>query len=179
MTIDEFNQWLKDKDAEFEQILESEREGFNFRPQSHSFINVNYDQTAWGEKPLFLKEISFTQDLVGLSTQELLETVNKFSEEVEFLKKHRVDVYDHGVTSIVEDEFEYEFRLQCNYKDFVPNAEIPNVKKAWIKHEINKALKPDSESKYRWVDCGALKLFKDGVIDWDALQKITYQDCEI
>ena len=54
-------------------------------------------------------------------------------------------------------------------------SEIMRLCRELIKEE----LKPDGVQYAQTPDCKIVQLFRDGSIDWETLQRITYKDCEI
>ena len=47
------------------------------------------------------------------------------------------------------------------------------------KKNLATLLKPDSQRHTNTPDCKLIELFKDGTIDWLALQKLTYTNCNL
>jgi len=72
------------------------------------------------------------------------------------------------------DEFEYIY----SYSTIISKLTFESVTKSQKRDNLAKLLNPGTDMD-RTPDCKLITLFKDGTIDWNALQKLTYTDCDL
>ncbi len=75
-----------------------------------------------------------------------------------------------------------EINKECHYFYIYyrinPNS-LESEQKASCRAMVSALLKPEKEKKEQQPECKMMELFKEGIIDWETLQKITYKNCDV
>jgi hypothetical protein len=146
----------------------------DFEVSKEQFLNWNYGDNL--PEYVTKKEINSGYFEDCGTPDEMIEMLNEFKDRVEGLPYHIRGVYiieinpDGGY--IVENNYIYSYYV---HKDEVSEHTIKTKVKKWI----NGQLRPESEPYTQSVDCKLLELFKEGTIDFKALQKLTYTNCDL
>ena len=110
----------------------------------------------------------------GLTITETIEMLSDFLEEIKVHEnKPAFDAY------METDVDARAFGHAGWYEPFELSEEAIEAKaKQKVKEFVNVQLCPPATYR-RYIDCKLLSLFMDGTIDWKALQKLVYSDCNI
>lgn len=121
------------------------------------FNPVDYDDIE--DMIYYAKEFNdkYKEDMKKSCTQSKM---NLQAETSDWGDEDAIQVYDYSF---------YEL------KDTVADTHI----KSKIKEEFSKILNPFPNKSPRTPDCKLMELYKDGTIDFKALQKLVYSDCGI
>jgi len=114
----------------------------------------------------------------GDGIERTIEILKDFMDEVESLG-HVIELVTH-MNVDCEDSYISENRAYATYKVYShPSNDVVETQvKYRLRSKITQLLKPSGIQHPRSIDCAVLNLFKEGIIDWPTLQRITYKDCE-
>ena len=135
-----------------------------------------------------LPEYCFTESIESESFEDqytpdqMIDMLSEFKKEVEGLPYHisgsyniklsAYSRYDDNDAYIEDNHYTYEYYI---HKEELPEYTVKQKVKQWI----NEQLQPESAIYRQPVDCKLLELFKEGTIDFKALQKLTYTNCNL
>ena len=143
----------------------------------------NWEELEIVEMPkhykFFRGETHYSDDIHNIEHYEIKDIIDKYIQELDELPRHisgeksvDIEFYDEETVS--------EYRLQYDYQIFNESFDIDARAKIDFKSALKERLKPEGyERVTRDIDCSLLKLFMDEVINWEALQKLVYSDCEL
>ena len=124
----------------------------------------------------FIKSIKSEDFEYNVTPDQMIDMLSEFKKEVEELPYHIDGRYNINLSAgdyYIEDN---HYAYEC----YIHREELPEYAvKSKIKQWINEQLKPESERCTQPVDCKLLALFKEGTIDFKALQKLTYTNCNL
>jgi len=109
--------------------------------------------------------------------EELLDAVETAKEIIEQYKD-KPGLYTETQIEAYESYVDV-FAMKIYHKELISEEALQKRIKTEIKNEVKRKLVPAGVAYARDIDCKLLQLFKDGVITWEALQKLVYSDCEI
>lgn len=143
-------------------------------------ITKEYNETKqeYNDKKLSNFYVYRKKELIDFNN---IDTFGELLDAVE-IAKEIIEQYKDApgfYTETDKDANDGTFEMIIHYKELISEEMLQKRIKSVIKNEISKRLKPLSEKYDRDIDCKLLQLFKDGVITWEALQKLVYSDCEI
>ena len=127
-------------------------------------------------------------DVFG-ETFDFLESVIKEYREIQKENKDKIWFKFTDNTRCNDEDYDDDYRIWYEYftvksvNDFEQIIETKTKQdiKDIMYNEVKKELwKKDDEWFYKSdIDCKLLWLFKEGTIDWEALKKLVYSDCEL
>jgi len=113
-----------------------------------------------------------SENFDGCSAQEIINICNDFIEQE-----------NSEVLIETSAKFETEFEESIDYlfyQYYEPTLYNEQTRKSNVREEFGEILRPKKYQGFtKSVDCSLMTLFKDGVLSFEALQKIVYTDCEI
>jgi len=127
----------------------------------------------------FRGEKHYSDDFHNIAHDDIKEIIDRYIQEIDELPKH-IDGTESNDIEFYDEEEVSEYRLQYSYQVFNESFDIDARAKVDFKSVLREKLKPEGyERVTRDIDCSLLKLFMDEVIDWTAMQKLVYSDCEL
>ncbi len=137
-----------------------------------------YKKVGWySESGFFSKQekqsscLSEYSDIAGM-VESLQEFESEYKECNE-INKSSLEKYED-----IDDEYISFFGFKYSYY-YINENKLSSEISRLIREKIKDELKPSNVEKSVMPDCKIVQLFKDGAIDWETLQMITYKDCKI
>ena len=118
-----------------------------------------------------------SDDINKISIKDLHELLDEFEKEyagTNLIKKSDID-YNEDIGDYYINEIGFVF-----HGYILDEVQLETYLQYELRKMIAELLDPKKEDiGQREVECSIMQLFREGTIDWDALQKITYKDCEL
>lgn len=167
MTIEELKQLESQIEEKITKEYDEAKRGYNKGINQYKGVNQYYVSRS--------KEII---DFKYIDTfEELLDEVETAKEVIEQYKDK--PGFHTDTQKEADENCIHTFAMNIYYKELITDEVLQKRIKSAVKNEVNSKLAPAGVRFARDVDCKLLQLFKDGVITWEALQKLVYSDCEI
>jgi hypothetical protein len=127
----------------------------------------------------FREKKHYSGNIHDIQHTDIKKIIDEYVKELNELPEH-ISGEESAETKFYDSEAVSEYRLQYSYQVFHENFGIDvNARRDFI-NALKERLKPKSyERVARDIDCSLLKLFMGEVIDWKALQKLVYNNCEL
>ncbi len=134
-------------------------------------------KSYWGKYRGLLESISV--DSLSLDNRDIRTTIDGLKE----FEKEWGELQEIGKSEIRANFEEVNFSIvECHYSytyyRINPNS-LESEQKASCRAMVSALLKPEKEKKEQQPDCKMMELFKEGIIDWETLQEITYKNCDV
>ncbi len=178
MKLEQFNEMVASVEAEqraiFNKAKELKNNGVTVLKEYEKIGAMSHGW--WSHKGLVIKVEVQCDTLKGMDIEDLIEELNELMKGYESCDgiaksaiKNEVDVGNEYISYI---GYKYEYYELSEEK---LESEIMRL----CREKIAEELKPIDVEKSVIPDCKIVQLFRDGSIDWETLQKITYKNCQI
>lgn len=170
---------------EFNKLCEDIREKTldEYEKAKELFNSESPDIKSLNENNFIIKNYKNIEIDYGISLEDMIEELQEAKKEIYKLSNGLVGFETSGNVEI-EAYADYDcafidfFGIKYSYFDLASLESVEMSIKKKIRFEVERMLNQTSRFA-RPVDCKLLELYKSGTIDWKALQKLVYSDCEL
>lgn len=179
MTLEEFNTLTEQIKTEQTNLFNAAKELFNsgeYNLLAYNKLGIK-EPTYWHQESLLTQVFKESPCIYDMDLDYTLEVLTEFKvkheAESQIGLNSSIDMYVNVGDGYIDDiRYGYSYyALDLNKLESVINTMTRRI--------IEGFLKPGNVEQSITPDCSAVQLFRDGAIDWETLQKITYKDCTL
>lgn len=179
MTLEEFNTLTEQIKTEQTNLFNAATELFNsgeYKLSAYNKLGIK-EPAYWHQESLLTQVVKESPCIYDMDLDYTLEVLTNFKVQYEAESQiglsSSIDMYvDAGDGYVDYMHYGYSYYvLDINKLEPIINSKTRRI--------VEGFLKPDNVEHSIAPDCSVVQLFRDGAIDWETLQKITYKDCTL